>query len=61
MNGEKVAKSRGGVDLDKGKAIINLILNTSNLRMPVRHSDKDSPSSSFFPDTPVFPVLLRLP
>lgn len=55
MNGGKVAKSGGGVNLDKGKAIMNLILNTSNLRMPVRHSDKDSPSFPFIPDTPVFP------
>lgn len=40
-----MGKSGGGANLDKGKAIMNLILDTSNLRIAVGHSSKDSPSS----------------
>lgn len=43
--GKKVGKSGGGANLDKGKAIMNLILDIPNLTIPVGHSGEDSPSS----------------
>lgn len=35
-----MGKSGGGADLDRGKAIMNVILDTSNLRISVGHSVK---------------------
>lgn len=40
-----MGKSGGGANLDKGKAIMNLILDISDLTIPMGYSDEDSPSS----------------
>lgn len=45
MNGAKVGKSGGGANLERGKEIMNLILDTSKSRILVGHSGEDSPSS----------------
>ena len=37
MNGKKAEKSEGETNLDEGMVIMDLILDTLNLRIPVGH------------------------
>ena len=45
MNGKKAEKSEGGTNLDEGMVIMDLILDTLNLRIPMGHPGQAAPSS----------------